>query len=194
MPSRICSNRSALVLALLLFSLAACRSKGGDAPSTPGPGVTTAPRTTASTTPPSANGGGGDAEDIWSRDLDAINEHVRRTGLLGDVYFEYDDAGLSAAARERLAANARFLSERPEFVVTIEGHCDERGTTEYNLALGERRAQSALGYVQSLGVGADRQRRLSYGKERPVCSESVESCWSRNRRAHFVITGRHRPT
>jgi peptidoglycan-associated lipoprotein len=132
--------------------------------------------------------------DIWSRGLDEINEHVRRNGLLGDVFFEYDVAELSATARERLAANARFLRERPELVVTIEGHCDERGTTEYNLALGERRAQAALAHVQSLGVDGSRLRRMSYGKERPTCGASTEACWSRNRRAAFLVTGRNRPT
>jgi peptidoglycan-associated lipoprotein len=182
------------LLSLSLLPLAACGSRGADDPAAPGTRVSAEPRTSSAPAPAPAPANGADAGDIWSRDLDAINEHVRRSGLLGDVYFDYDDAGLSQTARDRLAANARFLSERPEFVVTVEGHCDERGTTEYNLALGERRAQSAVGYVQSLGVGGDRLRRLSFGKERPSCSVSEEGCWSRNRRAQFVITGRNRPT
>ena len=77
-----------------------------------------------------------------------------------------------------------------QFMVTIEGHADERGTNEYNLALGERRANAVSDYLGSLGVAGDRLRTISYGEERPVCTESDESCWSQNRRAHMVITGR----
>jgi peptidoglycan-associated lipoprotein len=73
----------------------------------------------------------------------------------------------------------------------VEGHCDERGTPEYNLALGERRASAARDYMVSLGVGADRLQTISYGEERPVCQDSDESCWSRNRRAHPTVTGRN---
>jgi len=125
-------------------------------------------------------------------DLLTANEHAYRTGLLGDVYFDYDDADLRGEARERLAANARFLAEHPEFEVTIEGHCDERGTNDYNLALGERRARSADDYLVSLGLEAGRLSTLSYGEERPLCTGSEEGCWSRNRRAHFVLSGRRR--
>lgn len=128
--------------------------------------------------------------DIWSGDLDALNAYVREQGLLQTVYFDFDRAELRSDARERLAANARFLGQHPELEIAIEGHADERGTNEYNLALGDRRASSARGYLASLGVSAESVRTVSYGEERPECGESGEDCWWRNRRAQFVIVGR----
>ena len=126
----------------------------------------------------------------WEADLQEVTEYARQEGLLGDVFFDFDRAELRAEARERLARNARFLMDHPEFVVTIEGHADERGTNDYNLALGERRANAAKDYLSSLGVDGSRMRTLSYGEERPFCGQSNESCWQQNRRAHFAITGR----
>jgi peptidoglycan-associated lipoprotein len=123
-------------------------------------------------------------------DLDAINAYARERGLLGDVYFQYNSADLSPEARRRLADNAGFFNRYPQFEALVEGHCDERGTAEYNLALGERRASTTVGYLSSLGVDGARLRTLSYGKERPVCTGDDESCRQQNRRAHFVIVGR----
>lgn len=131
------------------------------------------------------------APDPLDGDLESVNEYLRRQGLLGDAYFDYDRAELSEDAREQLAKNARFLTENPRFALTLEGHCDERGTDEYNLALGERRAQSARSYMVSLGVPASRLTTLSYGEERPVCGDTEESCWRQNRRAHPAVTGRN---
>ena len=128
--------------------------------------------------------------DIWSGDLDALNAYVREQGLLQTVYFDFDRAELRSDARERLATNARFLQQHPELVVAIEGHADERGTNEYNLALGDRRAESTRSYLASLGVVPDRARTVSYGEERPECMDNQESCWWKNRRAQFVIVGR----
>ncbi len=123
-------------------------------------------------------------------DLAAANQYARENGLLGDVYFDFDRADLRGEARERLAQNARFLAERPEFQVTLEGHCDERGTDEYNLSLGQSRATKARDYITSLGIAADRLVVISLGEERPVCQESDESCWQQNRRVHFLLSGR----
>lgn len=128
--------------------------------------------------------------DIWSGDLDTLNAYVRDQGLLQTVYFDFDRYELRPDARERLAANARFLKEHPELEVAVEGHADERGTAEYNLALGDRRASSTRGYLSSLGVTGERLRSVSHGEERPECVESGESCWWKNRRAQFVIVGR----
>lgn len=104
-----------------------------------------------------------------------------------DGYYDYDKADIRADARDALAKTAEFLRTHQQVRVLIEGHCDERGSTEYNLALGDRRAQAARQFLISLGVAADRLETVSWGKERPFCTESNEECWQQNRRAHFVM-------
>jgi peptidoglycan-associated lipoprotein len=103
-----------------------------------------------------------------------------------DAYFDYDKADLRADARTALSKTADFLKNYPRFKVIIEGHCDERGSTEYNLGLGDRRATAVKQYLVSLGVAGDRISTVSYGKEKPFCMESNEACWQQNRRGHFV--------
>jgi len=103
-----------------------------------------------------------------------------------DAYFDYDKADIRPDAREALQATANFLKGYPNAHVTIEGHCDERGSTEYNLALGDRRASAVKQYLVSLGIPADHLNTVSYGKEKPFCMESGETCWQQNRRGHFV--------
>src|SRR3989454_1411364 len=103
-----------------------------------------------------------------------------------DAYFDYDKADIRPDARAALAQTADFLKGHPSIKATIEGHCDERGSTEYNLALGDRRATAVKQYLVSLGVSADRLSTVSFGKEKPFCNESSESCWQQNRRGHFV--------
>ncbi len=129
-------------------------------------------------------------DPLLSSDLQVVNEELRRRGFSPDVYFDYDESTLSDDTRQKLSRNADLLKSQPQFSVTIEGHADSRGTNEYNLALGERRANAVRDYLASLGVAANRVRTISYGEERPVCTEEVESCWSQNRRAHMIITGR----
>jgi len=106
---------------------------------------------------------------------------------LGDVYFAFDMYSLSAESRATLADNADILLANPGAMITIEGHCDERGTEEYNLGLGERRASSAKNYLVSLGVSASRIKTISYGEERPFQWGHNEDAWSQNRRAHSVV-------
>jgi peptidoglycan-associated lipoprotein len=103
-----------------------------------------------------------------------------------DAYFDYDKADIRPDARAALSQTADFLKGHPSIKATIEGHCDERGSTEYNLALGDRRATAVKQYLVSLGVSADRLSTVSFGKEKPFCNESNESCWQQNRRGHFV--------
>lgn len=103
-----------------------------------------------------------------------------------DAFFDYDKADIRPDAREALSQTVQFLRSYPQLRVTIEGLCDERGSTEYNLALGDRRAQATKDFLVSLGIAADRMDTVSYGKERPTCSERTEDCWQRNRRGHFV--------
>ena len=107
-------------------------------------------------------------------------------GVLKDVHFAYDSYQLDGQARDILAANAEWLKENPRARAEIEGHCDERGTIEYNLALGTRRAQAAKDYLVTLGVSPDRLSTISYGEELPLCREQTEPCYARNRRVHFV--------
>jgi peptidoglycan-associated lipoprotein len=104
-----------------------------------------------------------------------------------DAYFDTDKAELRSDARDALTKDAEFLRSYPQVHVSIEGHCDERGSTEYNLALGQSRAEAAKNFLVSLGITADRMETVSWGKERPVCTEHNEDCWQRNRRAHLVL-------
>jgi len=103
-----------------------------------------------------------------------------------DALFDFNKADIRPDAREALGKTAEFLRNYPQVRVTIEGHCDERGSTEYNLALGDRRANAAKQYLVSLGISADRMTTVSFGKEKPSCGEHNERCWQQNRRAHFV--------
>jgi len=103
-----------------------------------------------------------------------------------DAYFDYNSAEIRADARTALQKTADFLKGYPNLRVTIEGHCDERGSTEYNLALGQRRANAVKQYLVSLGISGDHLDTTSWGKEKPVCTESNEACWQQNRRGHFV--------
>ena len=123
-------------------------------------------------------------------DIEQMQARLESSGLLGDVFYDFDKYDLRPEARERLAKNAEFMnsSEGRSLTFRIEGHCDERGTNEYNLALGQNRGTTALDYLSSLGVDRSRFQTVSYGEERPFCTESTEACWQKNRRARFVIT------
>jgi len=125
------------------------------------------------------------AEDrVGAVTLDEIN----RNSPLKPVFFGYDQTDISADAQRILDANAEVLKKNATWVITIEGHCDERGTAEYNLALGERRAAAARTYLVSLGIAGDRIRMVSYGKEFPFDPAHTEEAWAKNRRGHFVVT------
>lgn len=106
-----------------------------------------------------------------------------------DAFFDYDKAEIRTDARSALSKTAEFLRSYPQISIMIDGHCDERGSTEYNLPLGDRRSGSAKDFLVAQGVASDRIQTLSYGKERPFCTESNESCWQQNRRAHFRMAG-----
>ncbi len=135
--------------------------------------------------PPSAP-----VQDEYSR-LKAMDiAGLERLGLLDDVHFDFDKSDVRDSDRALLAKDAGTLRKYDFLTVTVEGHCDERGTVEYNLALGERRARAVEDYLVSLGVPAGRLRTVSYGKEKPLCMEHDEACWARNRRSHLGITGK----
>ena len=173
------------------FSLAAC------APSvTDKPGATPAPRSDSDTSandPRAGEGqrGGTKESETGSSSLKQMQEGkssaTPASSPLKDVLYEFDRYDLSADARATLRANADWLKSNPSARVEIEGHCDERGTNEYNLALGAKRAQAAREFLSTLGIPADRLSTISYGQEIPVCREQTEDCWRKNRRARFVI-------
>ena len=125
-------------------------------------------------------------DSLTSKSLDDLN----RDSPLKPLFYELDSAEVSAEGQTVLQANAAVLKKYPTWQVTIEGHCDERGTAEYNLALGERRALAAKTYLVSLGIAADKVRTVSYGKEFPFDAGHEDAAWSKNRRAHFVITAK----
>ena len=109
---------------------------------------------------------------------------------LGNVSFDYDSAELSDAARDTLQGNSEWLQRWTSTRIMVEGHCDERGTNEYNLGLGEQRARAVVDYLTSLGVAAGRLSMVSKGEEEPTCTEETEACWAQNRRGHFIITAK----
>lgn len=114
-------------------------------------------------------------------DEEIFNQNVQ------DIYFDYDKADLRPESQQALTRAAQAMSQHPNWKVRIEGHCDERGSTEYNLTLGEERADAAKQALTKAGVSADRLQTISYGKEKPVCTESTEDCWQKNRRDHFSL-------
>jgi len=186
------NRKTILVLGLALIAVVLVTGCSKKPPVIPEPMAEPAPAPTAPTeiAPPPAPAVVDDDAAFWMNgELGELNERAMAEGLLGDVYFDYDKSDLSMEATDRLAANAAFMRAHPNYVFTVEGHCDERGTNGYNLALGDRRANAAGSYLSSLGV-SNGMSGVSYGEERPQCNSSNESCWSRNRRAHFVITGK----
>jgi peptidoglycan-associated lipoprotein len=125
-------------------------------------------------------------DTMSSSSLDELN----RSSPFSDVFFNFDSGEIDGEGRTALQKDADLLRKYPTWKITIEGHCDERGTAEYNLALGERRATTAQAYLVSLGVAADRIRTVSYGKEFPFDPGHDEAAWARNRRAHIVVTSK----
>ena len=162
-------NLRFLGVVAVAIMLAACASK-----------KETTQATTAAATPPAPAAPARTGPDPAS--IEYFNTVVGNT-----VSFGYDKYDLEPAAQAILRGQAAWLNQNPSRTVTIEGHCDERGTREYNLGLGDRRANAAKNYLQSLGVSAGRVKTISYGKERPVCVESAENCWGKNRRGVSAV-------
>jgi peptidoglycan-associated lipoprotein len=184
-------NLSSMIILSGALAFAGCSSTttpttepSATAAATPAPAETTkkvdSGKTTESTTkaPPSSS-------------LDALQRGestaTAASSPLKDVYFDFDRYDLRADSREILKANSAWLKANPAAQIQIEGHCDERGTTEYNVALGSRRAESVKDYLVTLGTSADRLSTISYGEEVPVCREQTEECWQNNRRVRFVV-------
>ena len=188
--------RRSLLFVLTLMVLVAVTTAGcKKAPPEPPADIETETRTTPpperTTPPPEPTTTNDRTPTPLDGELMQARDYAYSEGLLGEIYFAYDSSALTSAAREQLSKNAQFFSGAGRsFTVTIEGHCDDRGTTDYNIALGERRANAARDYLISLGVEGSRLRTISFGEERPKCTTAAESCWSRNRRGFFDLTGR----
>ena len=187
-------NRTLIAIVALAMTAAACGAKKKPIVAAPAPPPATATAPAAPAAPPTRVDSPLPvpaqpplAEDsIANRSLDDLN----RDSPLKPVLFQLDSAELDDAGRALANANAEILKKNPTWVVTIEGHCDERGSAEYNLALGERRAMAVRTYLVSLGIPASRLRTVSYGKEYQFDAGHTEEAWGKNRRGHFVITSR----
>ncbi len=116
-----------------------------------------------------------------------IPKYIEEKSPFGDIYFDFDEYEIRPDAKPILQSIASWLLKNTSVNILIEGHCDERGTDEYNLALGDRRAKATRDYLTALGVPSNRIEMLSYGEEKPLCTEKTEECWAKNRRAHSVI-------
>jgi peptidoglycan-associated lipoprotein len=193
-----------LVLATALLSLAACRPPIRPTPNavrTPDPPSPLRVEADAPPPPPrqilvDAPAPPVNVQPPVVRDVATLVEQANAS--LIDAYFPYDRAELTAAALDALRKDAAILApllrEFPQLEIVVEGHCDERGSAAYNLALGDRRAERAAAILETLGLPAGRLHRISYGNERPQCETSVESCWRRNRRAHLELRIKTRPS
>jgi peptidoglycan-associated lipoprotein len=186
-----------LTHAWLVLALAASLAGGCGGKKRP-PAVSTAPPSEPSgrsqpTEVPPAGETGPDVRTLGNEaargeEFTPSNAETGEGGPLEDIHFEYDSANLTDQARSLLEKHALWLQSHRTAKVMVEGHCDERGTVEYNLALGEKRARAARDYLASLGVAADRLGTVSYGKERPLDTGSNDAAWAANRRAHFAVS------
>ncbi|MCP4808305.1 MAG: peptidoglycan-associated lipoprotein Pal [Proteobacteria bacterium] len=168
--------RISTILMLSLTLAATCKRNKGDVEALPDDTVTDA----------NADGTNGDGSDA---DANAVPEHVQTmVDNFNKVYFDFDAAELSPESRAALDANVALLQKHTGIKVQIQGHADERGATEYNLALGDRRANAVKDYMATAGVGPSRLTVISYGEEAPLADASNERAWSQNRRAEFVVT------
>jgi peptidoglycan-associated lipoprotein len=177
-------KKSTLLMALLATSVAVACGPKKIAPTPAPPAPTEPPPAQAPTNTPAP------VEDEYTRMKKMSVVDIDNMKLLADVHFDFDKSDVKDSEKSVLQKNAEVLKKFDFLKVKVEGHCDEKGSVEYNLALGERRAKAAMDYLVGLGVGADRLQTASYGKEVPLCSEHTEDCWGRNRRAHSTIIGK----
>jgi len=167
---------TALILTLLMtFGLSSCSSQSKKNAGAADSGVTTEDQDMGS--------------DGMSLELNGDSDSGK-AGTLSTIYLDFNSSSLTSSTRDALESNANFLKEHPSVEVQVEGHADERGGVQFNLALGERRAQSVKQYLTSMGVSSSRITTISFGKERPIAFGHDESAWSKNRRANFVVTAK----
>lgn len=188
-----------LLALVVLISSSACRTRSKKAK-----GPTTVPTTTSEAPAPEVTATVEQPADDFVRsdttpsvttenlstDINEVNRSAQSRGWIRDVFFQYDASTLSTDAQDALATTASWLKSHPQYNLLIEGHTDERGTEQYNLALGDRRANTAKDYLSTIGIESGRLRTVSYGEERPFNQGSGDMAWAENRRAHFVLTGK----
>lgn len=183
-----------MFLSLSVLTASSCRSRRQVPPPQTAPPVetATAPEPTVPVQSPDRDFEPPKAppEDVLSEDIHEADRMARERGWIRDAFFAFDASTLDADAQEALQQSATWLRSHPEFRIRVEGHCDERGTEQYNLALGDRRADTAASYLATLGVDRSRIQTVSYGEERPFEEGSNETAWAQNRRAHLVLSGR----
>ena len=183
-----------IFLSLCVVAASSCRSRRTVTAPRSAPPVTTAPAPEPAVSVPAPDRDFVQPEreprDVLSEDILEANRVARERGWIRDAFFAFDASTLDADAQEALRHSAAWLRQNPEYRIRIEGHCDERGTEQYNLALGERRAATAASYLATLGVDRSRVQTVSYGEERPFEEGSNETAWAQNRRAHLVLAGR----
>jgi peptidoglycan-associated lipoprotein len=186
-PIRLAARVLPLAVAASALALAGCHSNPPKTTEKAAPSSASSAPAERVVPPPAPPDTARDASaDIASQDIRALNEK----GYLKPAFFDYDRADLRDDARTTLASDADLLKRYPSFQFVIEGHCDDRGTEAYNLALGERRAAAAREYLSSMGIDTTRMKTVSYGKEKPFCQQDNDSCWQSNRRDHLLITAK----
>ena len=178
------------VLSLAIMMVAGCRSRRQVPPPQPAPVETVAPEPAEPVQTGERDFVTPADPDVLSEDIVEANRMARERGWIRDAFFSFDASTLDAAAQDALRQSATWLRDHPEFTLRVEGHCDERGTEQYNLALGDRRASTAVDFLVTLGVDRNRIQTVSYGEERPFEEGSTEAAWAQNRRAHLVLSGR----
>jgi len=184
-PASLIYRVAAVFASTAFVALAGCAKKPPATTETSRPPESSASRETQVAAPKTARPAAHEP-DILSEDLQRLNAR----GYLQDAYFDYDKSDLREDARAALAKDAEWLRKYPSTRLLIEGHCDERGTEEYNLALGDRRANATKEYLAAMGISDSRVQTVSFGKDKPFCTTENDQCWQENRRAHFLITAK----
>jgi peptidoglycan-associated lipoprotein len=167
------TRTTVIVLAVIVFAIGGCSTK-----KKPGEGGAGGPGNGMNEGGLGPNGGGSLQNNIAGGTM----------GTTGDIHFGYNDATIRPEDNDTLKSHADYLTSHAGTRVQIEGHCDDRGSEEYNIALGARRAQAAKDYLATLGISGDRMSTISYGKELPLCTEETDDCWAQNRRDHFAFS------
>ncbi len=188
------SRRACVILIVFLMLGAGCAKQPAtttaSAPAPTGTGSSTAPGTTSSSSTTASARPSAPATDASRPTARPATTEFRTVPDLVDVHFDFDRAELRPDALRTIEANARLLKARADTLVLIEGHCDDRGTTEYNVALGERRARATMNALVAQGVDVRRITVVSFGEDKPACRDRTEACWAKNRRAHFKVRNR----